>query len=99
MISAIDVISALTDQLKEVGKTLKSTERVRIFYAGDFQPMQAFQITPHGDRFLYIRGQLNGTGREIIAPANRCSFMFAVSPRLPDEPPEARVVLGFAKDK
>ncbi|MEI6322670.1 MAG: hypothetical protein WCP60_06165 [bacterium] len=97
MITPNDVISALTSQLKTISVKIKPTEQLRIIYSGDFGNMQAFQITAHDQKFLYIRVNSGAPAHEIIALPERCSFMFSVVPIKADEPPEERVILGFTQ--
>ena len=97
MITPNDVISALTSHLKAISARIKPTEQVRITYSGDFGKMQAFQVTAHDERFLYIRLNPGEPEHEIIALPESCSVMVSVVPRKADEPPEPRVILGFSQ--
>ena len=99
MITPNDVISALTSHLKTLSARIKPSEQLQVIYSGDFGEMQAFQITAHDEHFLYIRVNLEEPAHEIIALPARCSFMFSVVPRTADEPPQPRVLLGFAQQQ
>ena len=98
--SASEFISGIRVRLHLIEHRKKVEEVVRIFYGGVFGVMRVVRVSPAGDEFLSIsvRGD-DGAVHEIVAPVAQCAFMFSVVTPDVGDPPEERVILGFAESK
>ena len=98
--SASDFISGIRVRLHLIEHRKKAGEVVRIFCGGVFGIMRVVRISPAGDDFLSIATKgADGSPHEIIAPVSQCAFMFSVLTPAAGDPPEERVILGFAEMK
>ena len=98
--SASDFISGIRVRLHLIEHRKKAGEVVRIFYGGVFGIMRVTRISPAGDEFLSIvTKREDGVQQEIVAPVAQCAFMFSIVTPAAGDPPEERVILGFAESR
>ena len=98
--SASDFISGIRVRLHLIEHRKKTGEVVRIFFGGVFGVMRVVRISPAGDDFLSIACRReDGSQHEIVAPVSQCAFMFSILTPAAGDPPEERVILGFAESR